>query len=550
MAKKTCLVIAMLFWTVWGDLSGTKSLDCNSFNESFVPPRSWIPYNISVSQRTFKPHDKITVTLQVTSGTGFNGFLLQAQGPDGTAPFGTFQITDRNTQGLTCRNTENSLVSHRDSSNKQSIQTVWIAPPESGTVQFRAIVFQDLDETEVNIRSQTFQTLTGSTKVLQSMSSTECGKSKFCFSDPENCDPTDADCMFMSSELLSDRNFRFEMSSRSEGYVAIGFSSDTLMGNDDVYICLVNDTGSTVAVQHALTTGRTRPTILPLGNVSNIETSYNDSVIKCSFITNNSISIEQSESDSLYYIFLTVGPVQNGAIRKHPNTPLITSQKVNISQPSQAGGTSSRPILIKVHGSMMLIAWVTVGSVGMVFARFWKGVMVKQVLGKDLWFQVHRSLMTLTVVSTMIAFILPFIQAQGWSGNWPHPIMGCVVMSLAFLQPVVALFRPLPHHKRRFIFNWFHALTGFALRVLSDATIFLGFRMIDESSNGWMKKVMGGLIGWGILRDVLFYVNVYFWKKDGGNPKGKIRNEKILLIAYLCGNLMFVIALLVGIGQS
>ncbi|XP_036622008.1 putative ferric-chelate reductase 1 [Trichosurus vulpecula] len=557
MAKWTSLVylvIAVLFWTVWGDLNGANDLDCSfmdSFDESFVLPHSLIPYNISVSQSSFNPHDEITVTLQVTNSTGFNRFLLQAQGPNGTAPFGTFQITDRNTQGLTCRNIENSSVSHRDSSNKQSVQTVWIAPPESGNIQFRATVFQDLDEPAVNIKSQTLQTLTVSTKTLQLMNSSDCGKTKFCFRSPENCDPTDPNCLFMSSELLADQSFRFEMSSLSEGYVSIGFSSDTLMGNDDIYNCLLNETGE-VIVQYASTTGRSRPDVKPLGEVRNIETSFDSGVIKCSFITSNPISIEDNDSEGLYYVFLTLGPVQDGNIRKHPDTPLVTTRKVNISQPTEGEGSfPSTPILIKVHGSLMLISWMTLGSIGMVFAHYWKGVMVKRVLGKELWFQVHTSLMTLTVISSIIAFILPFIHVQGWSGNWPHPIIGCIVMVLAFLQPVIALFRPPPHHKRRIFFNWFHGLNGLVLRILSDAALFLGLKSIDASPNGWMEKVMAGLVSWEILRDVLFYANFCFWRKNGDkNPKGKIKNEKMLLIVYLCGNLIFVITLIVGIGQS
>ncbi|XP_074046406.1 putative ferric-chelate reductase 1 [Macrotis lagotis] len=531
MEKQTCLVylvIAMLFWTVWGDPNGISSLDCNtmnSFDESFVSPHSWIPYNIFVSQKTFNPNDKITVTLQVTNSTGFNRFLLQAQGPDGTAPFGTFQITDSKTQGLTCGNIENSSVIHRDNSNKLSVQTVWIAPPESGNIQFRATVFQDLDEPGANIKSHTLKTLTGSTKTLQLMNSTNCGKSKFCFSSPDKCDPTDTNCLFMSSELLHNQSFRFEMSGLSDGYISVGFSSDTSMGNDDVYICLLNETEQ-VIVQYAATTGRRPPVIKPLGEVRNIETSFNNGVIKCSFITGNPISIPQYDSDGLYYIFLALGPVQNGAIRKHPKIPLITARKVNISSPTETGGSfSSTPVLIKVHGSIMVISWMTVGATGMVIARYLKGVMAKQVFGKELWFQVHRFLMTLTVVSTMIAFILPFIHVQGWSGNWPHPIMGCVVMILTFLQPIVAIFRPPPHHKRRIFFNWFHGLTGFALRILSDVTILFGLKIIDTSPNGWLEKVMGGLIGWAILKDVLYHINICFWRKDGDeNPKGKVKS--------------------------
>ncbi|XP_044531820.1 putative ferric-chelate reductase 1 isoform X2 [Gracilinanus agilis] len=326
----------------------------------------------------------------------------------------------------------------------------------------------------------------------------------------------------MSLEFLGNQSFRCEMSGLSEGYISIGFSSDTLMGNDDVYICLLNDNGE-VGVQYGYNTGRRPPTINPLGEVRDIETSFTNGVIKCRFITSNPISIGQSNSDYLYYIFLALGPSQNGTIRKHTTTPLVTTQKEDISKPIDVSGTfSSVPIIIKFHGSIMLIAWMVIGNVGMVFARFWKNVMVKQVLGKDLWFQAHRSLMTLTVVCVMIAFILPFIHVKGWSGNWPHPILGCVVMVLALLQPVIALFRPSPQHKRRIIFNWFHAVTAFALRILSDVALLLGFKIIDKSPDIWMEKVMGGLVGWGLLRDVIFHANAYFLRKDGDeNPKRK-----------------------------
>lgn len=56
-----------------------------------------------------------------------------------------------------------------------------------------------------------------------------CGTQKFCFSTPTGCNPRDSNCYFMSSEALKSGGFKFEMSGLSDGYVAIGFSDDTIM---------------------------------------------------------------------------------------------------------------------------------------------------------------------------------------------------------------------------------------------------------------------------------------------------------------------------------
>lgn len=93
----------------------------------------------------------------------------------------------------------------------------------------------------------------------------------------------------------------------------------------------------------------------------------------------------------------------------------------------------------------MLVAWTTLGTLGMMVARYLKGVAKGQtLLGKDVWFvvrwrhtpnvehslyfdptlpqivlvrlQVHFSVMSLTVAATATAFILPFTHIQSWSG--------------------------------------------------------------------------------------------------------------------------------------
>uniref|UniRef100_A0ACB8F2W0 Uncharacterized protein n=2 Tax=Sphaerodactylus townsendi TaxID=933632 RepID=A0ACB8F2W0_9SAUR len=353
----------------------------------------------------------------------------------------------------------------------------------------------------------------------------------------------------MSSEVLKSGGFKFEMSGLSDGYVAVGFSDDTIMGNDDIYICDKNASDH-IEVQHAFSTGRTRPSRKPLGKVEILATSFNNGIIGCSFISRNTISTQSRAGDSLYYIFLTYGPTSAGLIRKHPRTPSITAQRVNIASYEIQGGTWFTPLIIKTHGALMLVAWMTTGSIGMVFARYLKSIK-KTLLGKDVWFQIHFCMMLLTVLATAIAFILAFVARQGWSsGAETHAVIGCVVMILSFIQPLIAFCRPSPQNNRRFIFNWFHMLNALVIKVLADTNLFLGLQMLT-SPNDWMIKTMGGFVSWEALIAITLDINLWLKKKEKcDDSQAKVKSEMLLVLIYLCGSLAFVIALLVGIGKN
>ncbi|XP_042319773.1 putative ferric-chelate reductase 1 [Sceloporus undulatus] len=560
-----------LFWKVFsstsfGYPSGKISVACNSMlpsHENAISQTSLPPYAISISNTSFTPGDEIIVSLTGVNGSSFKGFLLQARTPGGEAAVGSFQILNPNTQGLICNNIQNSAVSHTNRDDKQNVTAVWIAPPGVGQVVFRATVVQSFATFWAQVQSHllvssntpsvsTLPSLSQSTTPSATISTEEgCGTEKFCFSNPTGCSPKDPNCYFMSSEALESPAFKFEMSGLSDGYIAIGFSDDTIMGNDDIYICDRNATDH-IEVQHAFSTGRTRPTPMPLGEVEVLATSFNNGIIRCSFISRNAISTQPRDAGNLYYIFLAFGPSSSGQILKHTRRPFITDQKVNISSFQSLGGTASTPLIIKAHGALMLIAWMTTGSVGMIFARYLKKSIKKTLLGKDIWFQIHLFFMLLTVVATSIAFILIFVAVKGWSDNaGAHAVIGCIVMVLSFFQPVIAFLRPSLTNNRRFVFNWFHMLNALVIKVLAVSAIFLGLQMLSNTSSQWMVKTMGGFVGWEALLAIMLDVNLWLKKKEiYEDPQPKVKNELLLLLIYLCGNLAFLIVLLVGIGRS
>nr|XP_033773117.1 putative ferric-chelate reductase 1 isoform X1 [Geotrypetes seraphini] len=546
------LFCGALFGSTFGYPNGQISAACDSMLPSHgntAPQTAQAPYSISVSQSSYNAGDEVTVTIQ---GAPFKGFLLQAHTVGLNTVAGTFKNLDANSQGLRCSDTSNSAVSHTSNDAKTTVKAVWVAPAQVGSVKFRATVVQSFNVFWTPVESQIMDVVNW--QRLNEISNDTCGVQKLCFSSPTSCNPaTDRTCYFMSSALARGGGFIFEMSAISNGYVAIGFSDDQIMGNDDIYICGRNATGQ-VEIQHAYSVGQTVPSVKPLVNAENAMVSYINGVINCSFLTRNNISLQARDASNQYYIFLAYGPVQNGQIAEHVQTPFITTQKVamdGLRLLSANDSPAPRFTLLKVHGALMLIAWMTTGSIGMIIARYLKNTVKKSIMNKDIWFQVHWFLMVLTVTATIVAFVLVFVYVEGWSSNaGAHSILGCIVMILSFLQPVAALFRPAPKSERRFIFNWAHALNASVLKVLAVAAIFLGLEQPSISGSGWMVKVMGGFVAWEALAYIILEVNAQLEKKRvHKDPYGKVKKEMIVLLIYICGNLAFLIALLVGIGQ-
>uniref|UniRef100_A0A673AQD2 Uncharacterized protein n=1 Tax=Sphaeramia orbicularis TaxID=375764 RepID=A0A673AQD2_9TELE len=478
----------------------------------------------------------LPVQLQAPPSAPFTGFLLQARAVGGRSPVGSFTRTPVDAQFLSCSHTPvsssnilfysilfysilfysilfYSILPHvflflclYSASFVQSFTTFWVGVT-SPTLNFTG------PSTSTGPSTGTGPSTSGANTVPPTasspgISSSSCGVSKVCLSQPSNCDPAvDTNCYFMSATVLtsSDAAVHYEICGPSDGYVSVGFSDDQIMGNDDIYICGLDHMGG-VQLQHAFSTGRTTPQTLPLGHVSNVSTSVQDRLISCSFTSMNAISTQRtSASNTSYYIMFAHGPSANGQIQFHRGT-FISSQKVDLSKP-QLVTNAGLPQIIKAHGALMLIAWMSTGSVGMIVARYLKGVAKGRSLwGKDIWFVVHVAVMCVTVAATVIAFILSFSSVKGWSGG-AHPVLGCLVMILSLLQPMVALLRCGPQHPLRFLFNWSHVLNAVVIKALAVAAIFTGLQRVDSSSDQWLIKVMGGFVGWETLLFILLDVN-------------------------------------------
>jgi hypothetical protein len=95
--------------------------------------------------------------------------------------------------------------------------------------------------------------------------------------------------------------------------------------------------------------------------------------------------------------------------------------------------------LAKVHGSLMIIAWVFLASIGIMIARFYKPMWSNRPIGKlRVWFTFHRPVQ-MAVLALSLLGLLAILIDKGFtwstSGNeLTHSILGIIVISLALLN--------------------------------------------------------------------------------------------------------------------
>ncbi|KQK73696.1 ferric-chelate reductase 1 [Amazona aestiva] len=560
----------------------TSMIPCHGSSPQLLPK-----HTITVNGTEFKPGDSIEVHL---SGPVFEGFFIQARDAEHleSPALGSFMLADRRaSQLLTCGRTKNSAVSHTSKAKKQHIKVYWIAPGDAPKrVQFLATVVKKYrtfwvkipgpivsqpnalsPATPLHATSEAVATSHPVSYLSKPFNASSCGRTKFCIRNPSNCDPESASCFFLSFQQEGSSVF-IEMSGPSEGYLAFALSHDQWMGDDDAYLCVGED--HHVHTVTAYLKGRSPPVLDSENALEDVSWRLADGLLQCSFRRSIHLPAHKGRFNlnASYYIFLADGEAsEGGVIHKHQQQPLITSGMYNVTGLPQDIGGSRSPRLIKAHGALMFIAWITTVSIGVIVARFFKPVWSYSFLfGKEMWFQVHRMLMLTTVMLTGISFVLPFIYRGGWSQQAGfHPYLGCTVMALAIFQPLMAGFRPSRHAPRRQLFNWFHWSTGTAARILAVVTMFLGMNLAAlDLPDPWDTYTMIAFVTWHVGIDVLLEIHSYclirkvevieydrvqiLQSLTSAEAEGRLFKQIVLSI-YVCGNIVFLIAFLAAINQ-
>ncbi|XP_048246036.1 putative ferric-chelate reductase 1 [Haliotis rufescens] len=523
--------------------SGAGTTGCASLTPSHTTTAQTTdsPFVVLTSKTTYTAGETIEVTLEGRCGEEFGGFLIQARradpNNDNDELIGEFTSIDAATTQKRCNNgdaTERGLT-HINSSPKSRLTLQWTAPtPATGHIIFRttfvktepvfwvgvtSAVLTDatagaLSVTEASLMTATMApctSTTGGTTVSTAPSvpsvgisrDPECGKTKGCF---DNCD---TGCTFSVTWSTEGSNIRFQYKSLSSGnsYFAIGFSGDTSMGGDSVTECVVF--GGVVKAFQSFNAGYSNSRLAsPEDGISGVSGSVNNGVFDCTFLREtggtsdpNSFNLTQD-----FYLLAAQGVASAGfAKSKHGSLPTISAAVIDLQETSISGAVTLEFVLVKAHGSLMSVAWLLLASVGMVIARFYKLMWPDTTVGgANIWFQVHRACMTGTLLFTVIAFILIFVEVEGYTkaeepGQKAHPILGIVATILVVLNPIMALLRPGPKSERRVYFNWAHFLVGKGAFLVAGVAILFGMRMPKASAPLYMPFIVAGYLGWHLL---------------------------------------------------
>lgn len=305
---------------------------------------------------------------------------------------------------------------------------------------------------------------------------TGCGTAKSCYSEPAGCSSS-ADCDYLLVYIpQANGDVMFELSSK-QNWHAVGFSADNKMPNTDVLLCLRKNDGS-VDVGHYWTDSYSAPAKSTQGTaaLTVLKAEYISGVLSCRISRPKNPGIQNMRDlNSKWFLLYARGNVANDAIQQH-SVRTTSPGSVNVTAVTALKAAKSKIPYIETHGVLMVIAWIGFASVGMFMARYMRKTWSKKVFSKDIWFQVHRTLMVATVSVTILGIIYAFyFKEWRWSANaGAHPILGIIVLCLAVFQPIIAVFRPHPGESRRWLFNWVHRSIGVTTYILAVATVFLG----------------------------------------------------------------------------
>ncbi|XP_060584907.1 putative ferric-chelate reductase 1 [Ruditapes philippinarum] len=389
----------------------------------------------------------------------------------------------------------------------------------------------------------------------------ECGSDRGCYSD---CDGT---CKFVVTWKENGGNIDFTLSltlesGGSDQWIALGLSDDQQMGSDSVTECVMN--GGNVAVSKSYNPGKfNSPLAEKSTGLTNAQGSVTDGVLTCSYTqTKTSSNSQIFNLDTDWYLLVANGKASNGFKSQHrvDTLPAISPEKADLQSTDDLSGTA-KAVMVKLHGSLMMIAWIFCASIGIVLSRHYKPMWPNsQVCSEKVWFTFHRICMISAFVTCSAGFIIIFVDVKDWSDlagatKWQraHPYLGVIVTFCVVLNPIMALFRPHPDAKRRYIFSWAHWFVGTVAQILSGLALILGVTLGRASVPFYCVWVLVAWVAYQMIIELILELldcciadNSRRYYRDGSlkDPRGSLL-KKIILACHVLVILAFTVVCIV-----
>ncbi|KAL4236262.1 DOMON domain-containing protein frrs1L [Mactra antiquata] len=319
-----------------------------------------------------------------------------------------------------------------------------------------------------------------------------CGESRGCYHD---CD--DNGCTFKITwryvPWMEAIDFTMEMILKDPfrtQWFAMGFSEDKLMGGDSVIECVTDTISREWAdVRHSYNDNYYNVHVShPKYGLRMMSGTSNNGILACNFTRLINVNGDDKiySLDKPWYLMVTNGFMKDGTNTKlrheiYPNGPCVTTQEVNFKENINIY-TGRDNYIVKIHGCMMIVAWMFLASLSIILARYYKHQWPEgRACGRRVWYQSHKIMMLTVCACVLASFILIWVHTKGLpklygtnSMQKAHPTLGIIIMGLTIINPIMAFLRPGNGTANRPVFKYVHGFIGTALYVLAILNIILG----------------------------------------------------------------------------
>ncbi|KAI4503757.1 hypothetical protein M0802_001160 [Mischocyttarus mexicanus] len=479
---------------------------------------------------------RVRLILGSPQGLAYEGFFILAKDIDSGELIGEFSNLPETAKFVECTPGVNNAVTHTSKEKKHNLEFDWIAPPQyEGTIIFNSTFAQDyatywvgVESPKVTVLKRSIDVLTSSTLSSSTTLRTTtppyyqprpvdtvgnqddpfyegCSETKNCFGLPAGCLQT-KNCKIAVSVLVRGDRYLFEMQGREGKYVAVGLSENNKMDDDSVVEC-IND-GNDIKLYTSWNTPNKRNErhSLQQGSVQLESVSLNEDQINCKF-WRDKVTVAQDHKFDLvnkpYYLLLVHGSeLRANGVGYHD---LLYDSTGEAKLLSDVGSfTASNNMLIHIHGSLMIVAWMGTTSIAILLARYYKQTWVhSRMCGKDHWFAWHTFLNSITCILTLIAIVVIFVELGTWSTETLHASLGLATTILCFIQPFIAAMRPEPGAPRRQLFNWTHWFIGNAAQICAIVALFFAVRLSKAKLPDWVDWILVAYVIFHVLTHVI-----------------------------------------------
>ncbi|XP_036368322.1 putative ferric-chelate reductase 1 [Octopus sinensis] len=355
----------------------------------------------------------------------------------------------------------------------------------------------------------------------------DCGKQKGCLDCEDGCLIS-----WIPSKDKKTVHFEFSLPTKSENaYVAMGISPEPQMDGDHVIECVQGNSVHILRMSH--NTGHHNQLIpVPPGVINNPNISYVDGILKCKFSSPvNSETTALPALDQAWYLEYAVGDVKvkgKELVKQFHSRKAASNSKVKLTEVTVI--ENSTPALVKLHVFMMVIAWMLFNNLAINIARNYKDLKPDcTLLGAKIWFQLHRLLIALTALFTLIGIIAIFVHVNGFTfdSNAPgpymaHPLIGLLIVVLVLTNIFLGLLRPDLKSRDRPFFNIIHRSVGMTCQILSIASICTGAYILNSYTDLIYGLMIFYVVYMVLLNIMLFIIDKYYL-----NNNRKCRDKSI-----------------------